>query len=198
MLAYIKGKLATCGLGWVVVDVNGMGYRLFVPSQPDMAQGQEIKYFTHMAVREDGINLYGFTQEDELECFLALLDVAGVGPKVALAVISCLKPEALRTVVNGGDVEQLVKVPGVGKKTAQRILLELKDKLSGPMSVPVDGVSVINSPTSTENEALMALLSLGYGQAEAREALKKANDKHPLADISRIIKAALKELAPSR
>ncbi|MDO7788866.1 Holliday junction branch migration protein RuvA [Desulforamulus aquiferis] len=198
MIAYVKGKLAATGLGWAVVDVNGMGYRLYVPTQPEpVSQGQEIKYFTHMAVREDGITLYGFLQEEELECFLSLLEVAGVGPKVALAVVSCLKPEALKAVIACGDVNQLVKVPGVGKKTAQRILLELKDKLKGPVAV-AGTIEVINSPTGSEDEVLLALQTLGYGQNEARDALKKANDKHLGADVASLIKAALKELAPAR
>lgn len=198
MIAYVSGKLAALGVGWVVVDVNGLGYRLAVPSTAELpGAGQEIKLHTHMAVREDGISLYGFCNEEELECFLALLEVAGVGPKVALAVIASLKPDKLRQVIASGDLNQLVKVPGVGKKTAQRILLELKDKLKTP-AVMHQSAALVVEPTDSGEEAMLALLSLGYGQNEAREALNKVVNINPQGNVADMIKAALKELAPAR
>jgi len=199
MIAYIKGKLAASGPGWVVVDVTGIGYRLYIPAMTNLpARGQEVKFHTHMAVREDGIQLYGFSQEDEREAFLALLDVAGVGPKVALAVVSYLRPEVLRGIIASGDVHQLVKVPGVGIKTAQRILLELKDKLQGPVSMPQGSAEVLQQAGDIEEDALVALLSLGYAQAEAKEAVRKVSNKTRVNDASDLIKLALKELAPAK
>ena len=202
MLAYIRGKLATVAMGWVVVEVQGIGYRLHIPAMtPLPGIGQEVKFHTHMVVREDGLQVYGFSREDQMECFLALLDVAGVGPKVALAVVSFLQPEALRLAVAGGDVNQLVKIPGVGKKTAQRILLELKDKLKGPVEgsglLEAEG-PVFGQAAAAEEDAVAALLSLGYGQAEARQAVDKACKKTTPEDVSHIIKYALKELAPAK
>lgn len=202
MLAYIRGKLAAVALGWVVVEVQGIGYRLHIPAMTPLPEiGQEVKFHTHMVVREDGLQVYGFSREDQMECFLALLDVAGVGPKVALAVVSFLQPEVLRSAVAAGDVNQLVKIPGVGKKTAQRILLELKDKLKG--SVEGTGLSESAGPVFGQaavvgEDAVAALLSLGYGQAEARQAVDKACKKAAPEDVSQIIKYALKELAPAK
>lgn len=198
MIAYIQGKLAAVGAGWVVVDVQGIGYRLHIPAMtPLPAAYQEVKFHTHMVVREDGIQFYGFSQEEQMECFLALLNVAGVGPKVALAVVSFLKPDVLRGVIAGGDVHQLVKVPGVGKKTAQRILLELKDKLKGPVVIPETRDEMWEQGPGWEEDAVVALLSLGYAQSEAREAVAKARQKVTGSDVSTLIKIALKELAPA-
>ncbi|GAB6181114.1 Holliday junction branch migration protein RuvA [Desulfotomaculum defluvii] len=199
MIAYIKGVLASIGTGSVVVDVNGLGYQIKIPSNtPLPVLGQEVKFFTHMSVREDGIQFFGFASEDEKECFLTLLDVAGVGPKVALAVISHLPPINLRSAVALQDVNQLVKVPGVGKKTAQRIMLELKDKLKG-LTIEVQNIQP--SPTLTvvgSDEAVEALLALGYSQTEAKDAVEKAQKFGSIPDLSLLIKTALKELAPSR
>lgn len=200
LIAYIKGNLAVHGPGWVIIDVNGIGYQVFIPiSTPLPQRNQEIKLHTHMAVREDGINIYGFVLEEEKDCFLALLDVAGVGPKVALAVISCLPPVNLRTVIASGEISQLVKVPGVGKKTAQRILLELKDKLQGPAGLQDVAVETILIPAvSINDDAITALQSLGYSQLEAKEAVRKASGKGSVKEVSKLITEALKELAPSR
>ena len=194
MIAYIKGNLATSGAGWAVIDVNGIGYQMQVPlTTPMPGSGQEIKLLTYMAVREDGIQLYGFSDEDHRDCFLALLDVAGVGPKVALAVLSCLHPNHLRAIIIENDVNQLVKVPGVGKKTAQRILLELKDKLKGSIIVPKGEVTEMPAQ-GVAGDALAALVALGYSQPEAREAIAKVQQKDFQRDVSVLIKMALKEL----
>ncbi|AEF94098.1 Holliday junction ATP-dependent DNA helicase ruvA [Desulfotomaculum nigrificans CO-1-SRB] len=199
MIAYIKGKLAYIGAGWVVVDVNGIGYRLYIPAMTKLpSTGQEVQFYTHMAVREDGIQIYGFLQEEELECFLALLDVAGVGPKVALAVVAHLPPGVFKGIIASGNVNQLVKVPGVGKKTAQRIMLELKDKLRGPAALPEPSETITPAPGRIEDDAVVALLSLGYAQNEAREAVRQAMGLGLTGDVSALIKAALKELAPAK
>lgn len=199
MIAFVKGILASTGPGSVVVDVNGLGYQVRIPSTtPLPALGQEVKFFTYLSVREDAMQLFGFSGEDEKECFLTLLDVAGVGPKVALAVISHLPPSQLQSAVALQDVNQLVKVPGVGKKTAQRILLELKDKLKGLAVVAKDLPPSFALPVAGNDEAVEALLALGYSQAEAKDAVQKAQRDGSIADLSLLIKTALKELAPSR
>ncbi|CCO07230.1 Holliday junction branch migration protein RuvA [Desulforamulus hydrothermalis] len=198
MIDFICGKLAAGGSGWAVLEVQGIGFYLHVPAATRLpALGQEIKLYAHMAVREDGIQLYGFADQEQRDCFLALLNVAGVGPKVALAVVSHLPPGQLQAVIAGGDVHQLVKVPGVGKKTAQRILLELKDKLAVPV---VSAGTVVPQDTAgsdlTAEDAVIALVSLGYAQTEAREAVGRVQTKAATKDVSTLIKEALKVLAP--
>ncbi|AQS59009.1 Holliday junction branch migration protein RuvA [Desulforamulus ferrireducens] len=196
MIAYIKGSLATAGAGWAIIETHGIGYHLQIPlTTPMPGRGQEIKLHTYMAVREDGIQLYGFAAEEQRDCFLALLDVAGVGPKVALAVLSTLSPNQLRGVIIDNDVNQLVKVPGVGKKTAQRIILELKDKLKASLAGPVDYVPEVPTQGAI-GDALAALVALGYSPSEAREAVTKAQSKDAQQDVSALIKLALKELTP--
>lgn len=198
MIAYLKGKLAVSGIGWVIIDVNGIGYQVYIPSTTRLPQiDQEIKLFTYMAIREDAIQFYGFSQEDEKNCFLALLDVAGVGPKVALAVVSCLPPGNLQTVISNGDISPLIKVPGVGKKTAQRILLELKDKLKGTVILKEE-ISPTDFTAGVEDDASAALQALGYSQLEARDAVRRVRSKNSINDLSELIRIALKELAPVR
>lgn len=198
MIAYLKGKLAVSGIGWVIIDVNGIGYQVHIPSTTRLPQiDQEIKLFTHMAIREDAIQFYGFAQEDEKNCFLALLDVAGVGPKVALAVVSSLPPGNLQAAIANGDINPLVKVPGVGKKTAQRILLELKDKLKEPVILEEE-ISSAEFTKGLESDASVALQALGYSQVEARDAIRRVQSKKSVNELSELIKIALKELAPVR
>lgn len=199
MIAYVKGILASTGPGLVVVDVNGLGYQIRIPATTLLpALGQEVKFFTYLSVREDAMQLFGFSGEDEKECFITLLDVARVGPKVALAVVSYLPPSQLQSAVALQDINQLVKVPGVGKKTAQRILLELKDKLKGLTIEVKDRQPGTALPGEGSDEAIEALLALGYSQIEAKDAVNKAQRDGSITDLSLLIKTALKELAPSR
>ncbi|GAB6157330.1 Holliday junction branch migration protein RuvA [Desulfotomaculum varum] len=198
MIDFICGKLAAGGSGWAVLEVQGIGFYLHIPATTRLpAIGQETKLYAHMGVREDGIQLYGFADQEQRECFLALLNVAGVGPKVALAVVSHLPPGQLQAIIAGGDVHQLVKVPGVGKKTAQRILLELKDKLSAPVysTGTADCQDTAGTDLTTE-DAVNALVSLGYAQTEARDAVGRVQIKNATKDVSTLIKEALKILAP--
>lgn len=173
MIAFVRGKLVSVLSDSIIVDVNGLGYRLQVPGSLFSrlpSPGAEVQLHTHLVVREDGMYLYGFRDEDELNCFRLLLNVSGVGPKGALAVLSSMAPDTLRQVLAGENVALLTKVPGVGKKTAQRIILELKDKL-GRISL---GGPVQEDTMGEEVDALAALLALGYARAEAHEAVKEA------------------------
>lgn len=197
MIAFLRGKLASESDGSVVLDVNGVGYRVFVPGStlttlPEI--GQEVFLLTHMIVREDGMQLYGFKSEDELTVFSAILNVAGVGPKGALAVLSVYQPTAVKTIITNEDVQGLVKVPGIGKKTAQRLILELKDKLK-TISQSIEYSSSENMPGSNRTDAEFALLALGYNQSEAQDAVSRAAViQPPPANTGELIKIALKYL----
>lgn len=188
MIAFIKGKLADVQAGAVVLDVGGIGYKVQVPLSllhrlP--AQGGEVMLHTHLAVREDSFNLYGFQEQSELDFFLKLLNVSGVGPKGALAILTIFPPGELGRAIINEDIISLTRVPGVGKKTAGRIVLELKDKVSG-LAVEQD---TGHDGGGREIDAVEALEALGYSAAEARRAVKEAHaqfdEKPPVAELVR-------------
>jgi holliday junction DNA helicase RuvA len=164
MIAFLEGRVADKSGGHVVVDVNGVGYDVQVPASTLAklpAIGKTARVHTRMVVRDDAMTLFGFATPDERELFDLLVTVTGVGPKVALAFLSTLSPEALRRAIATGDVAALTVVPGVGKKVAQRVALDLKDTLGGD-------VVVIEGPLVDVREAL---LSLGLSPQEASEAM---------------------------
>jgi holliday junction DNA helicase RuvA len=166
MIALIAGKVAVRRGDHVVVDCNGVGYRLAVSAETLRhvpAVGRDVALHTHLVVRDDALALYGFATEEERDLFLLLLGVQSVGPKVALAVLSGAPPRELLKVVAGGDVARLQAAPGVGKRTAERIIVELREKVGA--ALPDDAISVTRSddPTTLAREAL---LGLGYSAAE--------------------------------
>jgi holliday junction DNA helicase RuvA len=166
MISFLEGEVIDKGVGRVVLDVHGVGYELVVPtsllaSLP--AVGDRARVHTRMVVREDSMTLFGFASPDERELFDLLTGVTGVGPKVALAFLSSLKPDALRRAVASGDADALTVVPGVGKKVAQRVVLDLRERLGG------EGAEVIAiGPLADVRDALLAL---GLTPAEASQAL---------------------------
>lgn len=173
MISFIKGKLADIQAGSVIIEVGGIGYKVQVPLSLQYrlpAMGSEIMLHTSLVVREDGFYLYGFQSENELAFFLKLLNVSGVGPKGALAVLSIYTPGELGRAIAGEDTASLTRVPGIGKKTAARIVLELKDKVSDLF----DSADPRNIAIGRENDALEALEALGYSAVEARRAVKEA------------------------
>lgn len=180
MIAFLQGKIAEKAGGRVVLDVGGTGYEALV-SASTLAKlppvGKPGKLFTRLQVRDDQMILYGFASTGERESFDLLVTVTGVGPKVALAFLSALTPEALRRAVSTGDVGGLTIVPGVGKKLAQRVVLDLKDRLGGD-------VVVLEGPLSDVREAL---LSLGLSAQEASEAMAglPTDGEHPVQDLLR-------------
>jgi Holliday junction DNA helicase RuvA len=197
MIAFINGRLAGIEAAAVIIDVGGIGYRVQVPlslinSLPE--PGGQIMLHTHLAVREDDISLYGFKEREELEYFLKLLNVSGVGPKGALAVLSLFAPAELGQSIVNEDISALTRVPGIGKKTAGRIILELKDKI--PVVAFKDGSGRIQS--GLLNDAVAALESLGYSTQEARKGVKEAlagcNEETPVAEL---VKKALRFLVKS-
>ncbi|MGH2636092.1 MAG: Holliday junction branch migration protein RuvA [Actinomycetota bacterium] len=164
MIAFLEGRVADKSGGRVTIDVGGVGYDVQVPSST-LAQlpplGTRARVHTRMVARDDAMTLYGFSSADERELFDLLVTVSGIGPKVALSFLSVLSPDALRRAVRAGDVAALTLVPGVGKKSAQRVVLDLKDRLGGD-------VIVLDGPLSDVREAL---LSLGLSPQEASEAM---------------------------
>ncbi|MBO5205966.1 MAG: Holliday junction branch migration protein RuvA [Clostridia bacterium] len=203
MLYYLKGELAYRENGMCVVDCGGVGYRLTVSLNTSDALitkvGKEVKIFTYLAVREDGVELFGFGTTDERDCFNKLTSVSGVGPKVAMSILSTLPPEKLVLAICTEDVKAIAKAPGIGSKTAARIVLELKDKFSDDMlsatSGASDSVSVPQKAIKSGvfSEAAEALTVLGYDKNTVLDALKGVNPD--TKDVGEVIKAALKKLA---
>lgn len=198
MIAYIKGKLETKSSTYVVVDVNGIGYKIFMSGTAisEMAEtGEEVKIHTHYYVREDNISLYGFNTQEELKMFELLLSVSGVGAKSAIAMLSAIKPSSFALAVISNDVKALTKIPGVGPKSAQRIILELKDKLKTEQAITESEdteIKTIIANNTNVDEAISALQVLGYNRRE----IEKAFERMPNKDLSveDLIKQALKIL----
>ena len=199
MFAYIKGVLEEKNENYVVIDVGGIGYKVFMQTnsiQQLPERGENVKVHTYYYVREDNISLFGFTTLEELKMFELLLSVSGIGTKSALATLSEITPSAFALSIITGDVSTLVKIPGVGNKTAQRMILELKDKLKTENAVakPKTGEFVGNNQTGQAlEEASSALLVLGYTKKEIDQVLRDSQ----LASLSveDMIKEALKRLS---
>ena len=196
MIARITGNLISKEPASVVIDVHGVGYRAFIPLSsfyglPDT--GNQVSLHIHTHVREDAILLYGFLTQREKELFLALIAVSGIGPKVALAIISGLPAEELADAIARGDQKKISTIPGVGPKTAARVVLELKDKVAALGAVD-SGPSL--APGRQRDEAVSALVNLGYKKNMAEDAVKKicAAQGDDMA-IEALIKEALKILS---
>lgn len=199
MFYYLNGILAHVGPNLAVIDCGGVGYACKTTNYTlaSLKRGEKAKLYTYLHVREEIFELYGFASENELNCFQMLIGVSGVGPKAALAILSSVSPERLATAIITGDEKALTGAPGVGKKIAQRVILELKDKLAkGQLNTAAGesyagtGVTVI--PENKASEAGAALAVLGYGPAEINEALKGI----PMDELSleAVIKQALKKM----
>ncbi|SNV60749.1 Holliday junction branch migration protein RuvA [Veillonella rodentium] len=202
MIGYVRGIVTHLFKESCYVDVHGVGYRVYVPTttRQQLIEGQEVTLFTYLNVREDAMQLYGFWTEDEYELFILLISVSGIGPKVGLGILSGMTPEAFKLAVINGQVQQLTKLPGIGKKSAERLVLELKDKLAkmtristaAPIAVQPIGMSV----NDVVNEAVEALVSLGYAERDVAPIVESLDDGK--RDVSALIKSALVELGKGR
>jgi len=194
MYAYISGILDEIDGQQVIINANGIGYQIFVPGlimQRLPSKGNRIKLYTYMHLREDCQELYGFLEKEEKNIFEKLVTVSGVGPKAAMGILSTLTVSRLVIAIISGDKNTLCKAPGIGRKTAERIILELKDKIDDEAIRLTDTAS--SSPGSWSNErmeAFQALQALGYGTAEAESALAGLEEK----DVSTLIRRALRNL----
>ncbi len=200
MIAFIRGILKGSEDNQVLLDVDGIGYEVTVPpglvrSLPGV--GQEAELYTHLYVREDCLQLYGFRSMQDRSLFRLLLRTPGIGPKVALAILDTFKGEDLFGIVARGDASGLQRVPGVGAKSAQRLVLELKGKLDGLFDAPAADLGV--SVPLALDEASQALLSLGYSRQEVEAVLKRMARGQPVAAaVSELVRSALRELGKGK
>lgn len=199
MIATLRGNITELGNRYAVVDVRGIGYKVFITDDTVhvLKIGTETTFWTHLAVREDAQDLYGFLTRKERDFFQLLITISGIGPKSALNILSLVSSDTLSGAIRTGSVAHLVKVSGLGKKTAEKIVLELKDKIGGFSGESGAGMT---ADMSSDMDAIEALKALGYEADDAREALKKissvtAPKKGSLEmDTGAKVKAALKEL----
>ena len=208
MFYYIEGKLAHLDYGFAVIDANGVGYKLTItqttyeamPPHLSVTEAPIVRLYTYMAVREDGIELFGFASESELEAFKLLITVSGVGPKAAVSILSVFSPDKLFITIMNEDTKAIAKANGIGAKTAARIVLELKDKVSKSytesVSIPqnvAQGKASMPAGSSKLSDAQSALLVLGYTKSEVVAALRGVDISNKEPDD--IIRIALKNLS---
>lgn len=196
MISYLKGKLKYVSQETLILEVNNVGYQIFISAftlshLPE--EGNTIEIYTHMNVREDNISLFGFLTIEELNCFNMLINVSGIGPKVALGILSTIRPKDINKAIITEDINTLTTVPGIGRKTAQRIILDLKDKLKIKSVLDYNDTEIYSETEApTKQEAIEALMSLGYSQLDSASSVKSVyNENLKLEDI---IKLALKKL----
>ncbi|QLA16118.1 Holliday junction branch migration protein RuvA [Desulfolutivibrio sulfoxidireducens] len=200
MIGYVRGELLSRGeRGALVLTPGGVGYEIRLPASASAAlpaRGEVVEFYVHTVVREDAIDLYGFSSLDDRAVFETLLGISKLGPKTALAILSVYDATALRGLAAGNDPDLLARVPGIGKKSAQRIFVELKYKLDmggGPAAMPAPG-----GGATVFSDALAGLCNLGYGEAQAASVLRAALDEEPDLDVSQALRQALKRLAKDR
>jgi len=190
MISYLKGKIKHKSNGFVILEVNNIGYQVFILPllYADLNIGQEVEFYTHQYVREDSLSLYGFKNLEELELFEMLLSISGIGPRSALAVMSIATVADIKESIGRGDPALLTKVSGIGRKTAERVVLELREKI---VKLAVDGDKFSPSQLGSSDE-IDALMALGYSLSQARETLNGVDAK--IKDSGERIRQALKKL----
>ena len=197
MFHYIKGRLTMKFDGGVVIEAAGIGYEIFVPDNSPAylaKDGDVLTLYTAMIVREDDVSIYGFVEKESLRLFRKLMTVSGVGAKAAVSVLSCMPLSELKKAIAFEDAKALTRANGIGKKTAERIILELKDKLAnmgGDMAGEIQGMDTI-AATDEKTEAVNALMALGYTKAEAMSAMLHVKDTGLSAE--EYVKKALKQI----
>lgn len=182
MIAYVAGSLAARAPGIAVVDVHGVGYAVHIPLSTYNRLGEigePVKLFTYLAIRENAQDLFGFLTSAERDLFERLIDVNGVGPKLALSVLSTMEPQGFCRAILSGDVKGLSRIPGVGKKTAERLIMELSDSFQTKGGLAELGVltGLPAAPSDPQTEAVLALVSLGFRQTDAAQAVRNAAQK---------------------
>ena len=192
MFYHLNGELVLCDMTVAVIDCGGVGYKLLISGNTlgkiSGKVGEKVKLFTYMKVSEDAVDLYGFADEDELETFKLLISVSGVGAKFALSILSLMTPSRLAMAIGAGDAKAIAKAQGVGPKIAQRIILELKDKMAKQIAVDTDTGEVMTEEPAGNNmsDAIDTLIVLGYKRGEAAAALKGIDPKLPLEEVIRL------------
>ena len=188
MISYIEGKIIFRGEKFIVIKTGGVGFKVFV--LPDLnLEDNEIKLFTYLSVREDALVLYGFLDYKELELFELLISISGIGPKAGLGILSLTDTETIKVAIVKNDASVLTRVSGIGKKTAERVILELKNKIS---ISDIGDLENKNKEISEHSDAIDALISLGYSAGEAKNALSKISPE--IKDIGERVRMALREM----
>ncbi len=201
MIALISGKIVFKGIAHVIVDVQGVGYRVFIPlttfyELPE--PGQNITLHIHTNVKQDGINLFGFYTDQERDLFQLMISVSGIGPKIAMNILSGIAARDLMTAISGGHVGKLVNIPGVGKKMAERLILELKEKVIKKMTLDQTAEADVQSSADDliKEDVLSALINLGYKNNVAKDALDQAiRSADEAVSMDMLLKKTLKILA---
>lgn len=192
MIAHVRGRLVQKNPTMAVVETGGVGFHLLIPVSTFETlgdPGQEVLLLTHLHVREDVLQLFGFATQDERDLFLLLISVNGVGPKLAIGILSGIKTENFRQAVREGNAAVLDKIPGVGKKTAERLLVELRDKIG--MSIPSATTPALGP---IHEQAILALVSLGYKRAHAEEAVQRILRQESGLSLEALLRTALSQM----
>lgn len=189
MISRLSGTIVHTDQKYIVLDVNGVGYKISTTNDSisRLNEGKEATFWTHLAVRENAMDLYGFTNHKELSFFELLITISGIGPKTALGILNSTTVQSIQTAVHTGDISHLTKVGGIGKKVADKIIMELKDRIDSISHTPESEQSMRD-----ESDVIEALKALGYRDNESREALKKIDKT--ITDTGAKVKAALKLL----
>lgn len=195
MIGYVRGIVSHILTDHCLIDVQGIGYRVFITAttRQKLNVGKVSSLFTHMNVREDAILLYGFYTQDEYGLFLTLISINGIGPKVAMGILSAIDPQQFRIAIGTNNIATLTKLPGIGKKTAERMMLELKDKIGVISNEESTGTQIATVSGDIVDEAIQALLALGYNQNEIIPIVKKIDTN--AQSVESLIKLALREFS---
>ncbi|AFH48027.1 Holliday junction resolvasome DNA-binding subunit [Ignavibacterium album JCM 16511] len=191
MIGYLKGKIISAKPTKIILDVNGVGYlvNISISTFEKISDSQEISLFIHTHVREDALSLYGFYTEAEKEMFELLISISGIGPKVALSILSGISVDELQNAIQTENVSRLVSVPGVGRKTAERVVLELKSKVGFIETTVQKGIDY-----TVKQEAVLALTTLGYNQKVAEKIVRDLLNENPTLSLEDLIRKSLSEL----
>ena len=196
MIGFLRGNPVYIGKDYCLLDVGGVGYRVYADARTlqTMHIGSEVMVYTYLSVREDALTLYGFSEQQSYELFLELISVSGIGPKVAMGIISSITAERFARAIQGKEIKVLTKLPGIGKKSAERMVLELKDKVGWVRSDDdAPDNEFVQIEDSVASEAVQALISLGYSEDEIMPVMKDISSKYD--KVEDLIKNTLKEFA---
>lgn len=190
MIGYLTGKIISKKPTQIILDVNGVGYlvHISISTFEKLGDAESVSLYTYLAVREDALDLYGFFTQSEKEMFELLISVSGIGPKLAQGILSGIQINELNEALKTGNIARLVAIPGIGRKTAERLLVELRDKVES-LAISMDAKSSVSF--SVRSDAIAALTNLGYNRTNAERVVKNIIDKTPDATIEELIKDAL-------
>ncbi len=194
MIAHIQGKVTFRSPAYMVVDCGGVGYgiQISLNTYEKVSEGESIKLLTHLSIKEDSHTLYGFADEEERQLFQQLISVSGVGTNTARMILSSLKPSEIKMAILNGNWNLLKTIKGIGPKTAQRLVIDLQDKLK--KVEPADRIYAAQFNTPAFEEALAALVILGFSKAEAEKGLMKIRQQNPQSSVEQLVKLTLKNL----